>query len=216
MYHFAQIKALSSGVNLNGWTFYFELIGCCRNPLNVSNSIRYSITIVQFNLSNLIGFDCSFLGHSPLSIQELWRYPQAKKKQNTPTATTLSCWQRWNSSLDGTAGSDRKQLDCHVKYTRCSCGVSAHTPLYFFCFIYSYIKLRCCPPVNQLSFNHPHNRICTVTLRGVYLPSEFWPSSLTLNSRGLEVLTHHVRPLLPSCYDGRDVRGRQAWKMRAE
>ena len=72
MYHFFQIKASSSlGVNLSVWTLYFELIGCCRIPLNVSNSIRYSITIVQFNLSNLIGFDCSFLGHYPLNIQEL-------------------------------------------------------------------------------------------------------------------------------------------------
>lgn len=106
MYHFAQIKALSSGVNLNGWTFYFELIGCCRNPLNVSNSIRYSITIVQFNLSNLIGFDCSFLGHSPLSIQELWRYPRAKKKKKNTHAnchhslvltevTLLTWWPSW-------------------------------------------------------------------------------------------------------------------------
>lgn len=120
MYHFPQIKALSSGVNLNGWTFYFELIGCCRNPLNVSNSIRYSITIVQFNLSNLIGFDCSFLGHSPLSIQELRRYPRAKN--HMPTAATLLCCQRWNSSLASTAGSDSRQLDCHVKYSKCSCG----------------------------------------------------------------------------------------------
>lgn len=131
MYHFAQIKALSSGVNLNGWTFYFELIGCCRNPLNVSNSIRYSITIVQFNLSNLIGFDCSFLGHSPLNIQELWRYPQAqkKRKKKTPLATTVLCWQRWNSSLDGPAGSDGRQLDCHVEHTWCSCGASSLLPL---------------------------------------------------------------------------------------
>lgn len=116
MYHFAQIKALSSGVNLNGWTFYFKLIGCCRNPLNVSNSIRYSITIVQFNLSNLIGFDCSFLGHSPLSIQELWRYPQANKKKKKHanchyslmlTEVELLTW--WHSWIRReTAGLSRK------------------------------------------------------------------------------------------------------------
>lgn len=62
MYHFPQIKALCfPSVNLNAWTLYFELIGCCRNPLNMSNLIRYSVTIVQFNLSHLIGFDCLFL-----------------------------------------------------------------------------------------------------------------------------------------------------------
>lgn len=65
--------------------------------------------------------------------------------------------------------------------------------------------------VNQLSFNHPYNRICTVVLRGVYLSSEFWPSCLLWR-----FLTHHVRLPLPACYDGRDVRGRQARKMRAE
>lgn len=37
----------------------------------MSNSIRYSVAIVQFNLSRLIGFDCLFLGRSPLSIPEV-------------------------------------------------------------------------------------------------------------------------------------------------
>lgn len=112
MYHFPQIKALSSpGVNLSVWTLYFELIGCCRNPLNMSNSIRYSITIVQFNLSNLIGFDCLFLGLSPLSIQELRsRCGGIPRQTRALAATSLSPRRSWNFSPDSAAGADSGPL----------------------------------------------------------------------------------------------------------
>lgn len=78
----------------------------------MSNSIRYSITIVQFNLSNLIGFDCLFLGLSPLSIQELRsRCGGIPRQTRTLAATSLSPRRSWNFSPDSAAGADSGPLE---------------------------------------------------------------------------------------------------------
>ena len=74
----------------------------------MSNLIRYSITIVQFNLSNLIGFDCSFLGHSPLSIQELQSYRGVLRQTHCHQSLIPA---ELELLSDSAAGSDSEQLD---------------------------------------------------------------------------------------------------------